>query len=97
MGVLLLAATGSPRRALLGCVITQLMMPVGGLAALSLAKAFSPNWTMGFLAGATGFFFFLGYHAIHSSYRERGGAITVMPALTGAIGAAALRSFLPGI
>jgi zinc transporter ZupT len=97
LGVLLLAATGSPRRALLSCAVTQFMMPIGGLAALSLAKNFSPNWTMGFLALVTGFFFFLGYHAIHSSYRERGVATTVMPALTGAIGAAALRSFLPGI
>jgi hypothetical protein len=72
-------------------------MPVGGLAALTLARAFSPNWTMGFLAAATGVFFLLGYNAIHTSNSERGGAITVNPALTGANGAAALLSFLPGI
>ena len=39
----------------------------------------------------------LGYHAIDSEYQRRGIRTSVMPALTGAVGAAALRSIVPGM
>lgn len=97
LGVLLLAALGSAGKAMLAAGAAQSMMLVGGMLAISLAPYLSANWTAGFLAAAAGIFVFLGYHAIDAEYRRRGVAVTFMPAITGAVGAAALKSFLPWI
>ena len=97
LGVLLLAALGSPGKALIGTGAAQSMMLAGGAAATTLAPYLSATWTAGFLAAAAGIFLFLGYHAIDAEYRRRGVALTFMPAITGAMGAAALKSFLPWI
>jgi zinc transporter ZupT len=97
LGALLLAALGSPWTAFLGAAAAQSMMLAGGLLATFLAPYLGERWTIAFLSVAAGAFVYLGYHAIDSVYRQRGGAISMMPALTGVVGAAALRSLVPGI
>lgn len=97
LGALLAAALGTARKAMLGAAAAQLTMLAGGALAMVLAPRLGTNWTIGFLSVAAGAFVYLGYHAIESEYRRRGIATSVMPALTGAVGAAALRSLVPGI
>jgi zinc transporter ZupT len=94
LGALLVAAFGSATRALLGAAAAQSMMLIGAFLAASLAPHLNANWTSSLLSLAAGAFVYLGYHAIHSEYQQRGLATSVMPALTGAVGAAALRSIL---
>ncbi len=97
LGGLLLAALGSQMRAMLGAAAAQSMMLAGGALAVVLAPHLGSNWTMGFLAVAAGLFVYLGYHAVDAGYQQHGARITVMPALTGAVGAAALRTIVPGL
>ena len=97
LGALLAAALGTARKAMLGAAAAQLMMIAGGVLAVALAPLLGTNWTIGFLSVAAGAFVYLGYHAIDSEYQRRGVLTSVMPALTGAVGAAALRSLVPGI
>jgi zinc transporter ZupT len=96
LGALLAAALGTARKAMLGAAAAQLMMIAGGALAIVLAPHLGTNWTIGFLSVAAGAFVYLGYHAIDSEYQRRGIRTSVMPALTGAAGAAALRSLVPG-
>jgi zinc transporter ZupT len=97
LGALLVAALGSSTKAMLGAAAAQSMMLIGGVLAAILAPHLSANWTSGLLSLAAGAFVYLGYHAIDTEYQQRGVATSVMPALTGAVGAAALRSIMPGI
>jgi zinc transporter ZupT len=97
LGALLAAALGSPWKAALGAFAAQSMMLAGGALAVALAAYLGTAWTAAFLAVAAGVFVYLGYHAIDSEYQRRGVAPVFMPALTGAVGAAALRSLLPGV
>lgn len=97
MGVLLLAATGNRLQAGLGAIAAQAMLLAGGLAAVFVAGRIGFTWSAILLASAAGIFAYLGFHAVESEYRRRGGALTFVPALTGAVGAAALKSLLPGI
>jgi zinc transporter ZupT len=97
LGALLAAALGTTRRAMLGAAAAQLMMIAGGALAVILAPHLGTKWTIGFLSVAAGAFVYLGYHAIDSEYQRRGVATSIMAALTGAVGAAALRSIVPGI
>lgn len=97
LGALLAAALGSSVKAFVGAGAAQLMMLIGGLAAAVLAPHLNDHWTAGVLAASAGAFVYLGYHAIDSEYQQRGIATAAMPALTGAIGAAALRTILPGL
>lgn len=97
LAVLLLAAFGSAWKAMVGTAAAQSMLYAGGILALAFAPRFGTDWTAAFLAVASGAFVYLGYHAVDSEYRRRGMAPSFMPALTGAVGAAALKSLLPGI
>jgi zinc transporter ZupT len=97
LGALLLAALGSTGKALWGAAAAQSMMLAGGALALIVAPRMSAGWTVGFLSIAAGAFVYLGYHAIESVSQQRGVATSVMPALTGLAGAAALRTLIPGI
>jgi hypothetical protein len=56
----------------------------------------SKGWTALLLSLAAGAFVYLGYHAIDSQYQRRRGALPVVSALTGAVGAAALRLGIGG-
>jgi len=96
LGVLLLAALGSRWKAALGSFAAQAMMIVGALVALLLWSEAGPRWTGTLLAIAAGVFVFLGYHAIDAESRERGASAAFLPALTGAVAAAALR-LAPGL
>jgi zinc transporter ZupT len=97
LGVLLLTALGSAWRAGVAVAAVQAMMLVGGVAALYAGPYLGRQWMAGRLAAAAGAFVYLGYHAIESEYRERGLATAAMPAITGVVGAAALRGLLPGM
>ena len=97
LGAILMAALGSEWKAMLSATVAQSLMLAGGILAVFLAPHMGVNWTIGFLAVAAGAFVYLGYHAIDSEYQQRGVRTTVMPALTGAIGAAALRVVVPGL
>ena len=97
LAVLLLAAFGSARKAIVGAAAAQVMMFAGAILALAFAPNLGTEWTAGFLAVAAGAFVYLGYHAVDSEYRRRGMAPSFMPALTGAVSAAALKSLLPGM
>ena len=92
LGALLAAALGAARKAMLGAAAAQMMMLAGGALAMVLAPWLGTSWTIGFLSVSAGAFVYLGYHAIDSEYQRRGIATSVMPALTGAVGAAALRT-----
>jgi zinc transporter ZupT len=96
LGALLIAAFGAPWKALLGAAGVQTMMVVGGALALIAGPHLSREWTAVLLALAAGAFVYLGYHAIDSQYQRRRGAIPVVSALTGAVGAAALRLGIGG-
>lgn len=96
LGVLLLAATRSVWKAALSAAAVQCIMFVGASMALILAAHLPPQGVTTLLAIASGVFFYLGYHAIEGPSRERGLASAVMPALTGAAGAAVLR-LVPGL
>ncbi len=96
LGVLLLAALGAPYKALLGAAGVQTMMLMGGALALAVGPHLSKDWTALLLSLAAGAFVYLGYHAIDSQYQRRRGAIPVVSALTGAVGAAALRLGIGG-
>ncbi|HYL37409.1 MAG TPA: hypothetical protein VEV17_15955 [Bryobacteraceae bacterium] len=97
LGALLLAAIGSAWGAMWGAAAAQAMMLAGGLLAASLAPYLGAHWSIAFLSVAAGAFVYLGYHAVDSVYRQRGVGTSMMPALTGVVGAAALRSLVPGI
>ena len=96
LGVLLLAAVGSAWRAALYAAAVQCWMFAGALTALLLQRHLAAQSASGLLAVAAGIFVYLGYHAVEEHWRDRGIARTLGPALTGAVGAAAMR-FLPGI
>jgi zinc transporter ZupT len=94
LGVLLLNATGSVWRSAIYAIAVQSSMGVGALAAVFLASHLAPHWTSLLLASAAGVFVYLGYHAIEGQ-SQRGLGAVMMPALTGAAGAAILR-LVPG-
>jgi|SRR5579871_302877 len=96
LGAILAAAVGSGTPAMLGATAAQAMMIAGGAAAVVLAPHLAATWTLGLLAAAAGAFVYLGYHAVDSGYQRTRRVATLMPALTGVIGAAALRGLLPG-
>jgi zinc transporter ZupT len=96
LGALLLAAFGTPWKALLGAAGAQSMMLLGGALALAVGPHLSKDWTALLLSLAAGAFVYLGYHAIDSQYQRRRGALPVVSALTGAVGAAALKLGIGG-
>lgn len=95
LGVLLLKATGSVWRSAANAIAIQSCMGVGALAAIFLAAHLAANWSSLLLASAAGVFVYLGYHAIEGQLHHREFGSIMMPALTGAAGAAVLR-FVPG-
>jgi zinc transporter ZupT len=96
LGVLLLAATGSVWKGVSSAAAVQACMFVGAGMAVVLANHLGHAWGTGFLSLSAGIFLYLGYHAIEGEYRSDRPVTALMPALTGAAGAAALR-LLPGI
>jgi zinc transporter ZupT len=96
LGALLLAAFGSRWKALAGAALAQAIMIAGGALGMLLGPHLSKDWTALLLSLAAGAFIYLGYHAIDTQYQRRRNAIPVVSALTGAVGAAALRLGIGG-
>jgi zinc and cadmium transporter len=91
LGAILCAAVVSRRVALAWCLLAEGATLAGGAAGLVLAPVFGQAWLSYPLAIAGGFFLYLGFHAVHGEWKRRGLISAVMPALTGAAGAAALQ------
>jgi zinc transporter ZupT len=91
LGAILWASMRSRPAALGWCVAAESCTVVGGAVGLALAPKIGTGWILYPLAIAGGCFFFLGFHAIHEEWKRRGPLPAVMPALTGAAGAAALQ------
>jgi len=91
LGAIMRAAVLSRPTALGLCVAAESATLLGGAAGLELAPRLGAAWISYPLAIAGGFFFYLGFHAVHGEWKRRGALPAFMPALTGAAGAAALQ------
>ena len=91
LGAILRAAVMSPFVAFAWCILAEGVTLIGGVAGLALAPHLGPAWVYCPLAIAGGFFFYLGFHAVHGEWKRRGAIPAFVPALTGAAGAAALQ------
>lgn len=91
LAVILRAAVGSNAAAFAWSAAAEGATVVGGAFALAMTIRLPGSWTSYPLAIAGGFFLYLGFHAIHAEWKRRGAIPAVMPALTGAVGAAALQ------
>jgi zinc transporter ZupT len=93
-GAILRAALRSRAAAFGGVLATQLPTMTGELVNGWLGPYLGLHWMALPLALVGGSFLFLGFHAVHSDVRRRGPAPALVPALTGAVGAAALHQGL---
>ena len=91
LGAILRAAVASRGAALVWCLVAEGATLLGAGAGLELAPLLGETWLGYPLAIAGGFFFYLGFHAVHGEWKRRGAIPVFMPALTGAAGAAALQ------
>jgi zinc transporter ZupT len=91
LGAILRAAVVSRAAAFAWCLLAEGATLIGGAAGLELAPRLGQAWLSYPLAIAGGFFFYLGFHAVHGDWKRRGAIPAFMPALTGAAGAAALQ------
>lgn len=97
LGALLIAALATGWRAMLGATAAQSMTIVGGFVAVLFAGHVPARVAVAFLSIAAGAFTYLGYHAVDSEVRRGNLATSWMPALTGAAGAALIRTVVPGL
>jgi zinc transporter ZupT len=79
------------------CVVAEAPTLLGALLAMMLAPRLGATWTNYPLAVAAGWFFYLGFHAIHGEWRRRGPVPVFVPALTGIAGAAVLQQSVRAI
>jgi zinc transporter ZupT len=91
LGAILRAAVVSRATAFGWCVVAEGVTLLGGAAGLGLTPVLGQAWISYPLAIAGGFFFYLGFHAVHGEWKRRGALPTFMPAATGAVGAAVLQ------
>lgn len=91
LGAILRVSVPSRLMAFSWCMVAQMATILGGAAGLAVVPNLNASWTTYPLALAGGFFFFVGFHAIHGEWRRGGAAPVFMPALTGAAGAAVLQ------
>ena len=91
LGAILRAAVALRVTAFAWCLVAQGVTLIGGVAGLQLAPYLGQAWLSYPLAIAGGFFFYLGFHAVHGEWKRRGAIPAFMPALTGAAGAAVLQ------
>jgi zinc transporter ZupT len=89
LGAIMRAAVASRAAAFWWCVVGESLTLAGGAAALIVAPGLTGVWFSYPLALAAGFFFYLGFHAVHGEWKRRGGR-AFMPALSGVAGVAAL-------
>jgi zinc transporter ZupT len=91
LGAILWASMRSRPAAFAWCVVAESCTVLGGAVGLMLAPRLGTGWVLYPLAVAGGCFFFLGFHAVHEEWKRCGALPAVMPAITGAAGAAALQ------
>ena len=91
LGAILCASTRSRAAAFGWSALAESATLAGGLVGVALVPQLGAGWLTYPLAMAGGVFSYLGFHAIHEEWKRRGAATAVMPALTGAAGAAALQ------
>jgi zinc transporter ZupT len=94
LGAILRAAVPSRRAAVAWCGLAEGVTLIGGAAGLELAPLLGHGWLGYPLAIAGGFFFYLGFHAVHGDWKRRGAIPAFTPAFTGAAGIAALQQGL---
>ncbi len=90
LGVILRAALNSRIGAVAWAAAAQAATIAGGAAEFAVAQHLGKHWMSVLLALAGGSFLYLGGHAVHGEWRRRGRPAFV-PALAGAIGAAAFQ------
>lgn len=91
LGAILRAAVTSPVSAFAWCVLAEGATLAGAASGLAMAPHLGQAWVFYPLAIAGGFFFYLGFHAVHGEWKRRGDVSAFTPALAGAAGAAALQ------
>jgi zinc transporter ZupT len=91
LGAIVRASLASRSVALMWCVLAEGTTLLGGALGLAIAPRLGTAWITYPLGVAAGWLFYLGAHAIHEEWKRRGAAPALMPALTGAAGAAALQ------
>jgi len=91
LGAIMLASMRSRPAALAWSVAAEGCTVLGAAIGLALAPRIGTAWVLYPLAVAGGCFFFLGFHAVHEEWKRCGVLPALMPAITGAAGAAALQ------
>ncbi|MEK7408925.1 MAG: ZIP family metal transporter [Acidobacteriota bacterium] len=94
LGVMLRAALPSRAAALAWCVVAEGATVPGAYLESVLNPWLGLSWVSYALALTGGSFLYLGFHAVHGEWRRRGPLPAFGPALTGAVGAAALQQGL---
>ena len=89
LGIMLRAAVSSRFAAFAWCAAAEGATILGAVLELALSDRLGVHWVAYPLALAGGSFLFLGFHAVHGEWRR--GAPACVPALTGAVGAAAIQ------
>lgn len=89
LGIMLRAAVRSRFAALGWCVAAEGATFCGALLESAATGRLGTSWVSYALALAGGSFLYLGFHAVHGEWRR--GAPALVPALTGAAGAAAIQ------
>jgi zinc transporter ZupT len=91
LGAILHASVSTRRAALAWCLLAQAPTLAGGAVGRLLTPRLASVWVSYPLAGAGGFLFYLGFHAVHGEWKRRGARAAFTPALAGAAGAAVLQ------
>jgi zinc transporter ZupT len=91
LGGILRASVKSRAAALGWCVLAEGATLVGGAAGLWMAPRLGTEWTIVPLGLAAGWLIYLGYHAVHEEWRQRGARSAFLSAAAGAAAAAILQ------
>ncbi len=87
LGGLLRASEKSQWKAFGWCFAAESATMVGGVVGLAMTPRFGTVWVSYPLAVAGGCFVYLGLHAVHAEWKQRGAAPACLAALAGVIGA----------
>lgn len=91
LGGILRASVKSRAAAVAWCALAEGTTLVGGGCGLWMAPRLGSTWTVVPLGLAAGWLVFLGWHAVHEEWRQRGARPAFLSAAAGAVGAAALQ------
>jgi zinc transporter ZupT len=93
-GAILRAAVRARWSALGWCAVAQAPTIAGGALESLIAANLGVGWVIAPLALAGGSFLYLGLHAVHNDFKQRGAAAAFAPAVMGLAGAALLQPSL---